>query len=75
MEKMTCLIEYASKEFLPLIMICASLLMKGTHASSKDRLNLMQMAYKMSSALFDISGSSSSYSFSFTYLGCYRCGT
>ncbi|XP_076933194.1 uncharacterized protein LOC143599004 [Bidens hawaiensis] len=47
-EKITRLIEYATKEFLPLIIVCAS----GGARMQKGSLSLMQMA-KISSALYD----------------------
>nr|YP_009570617.1 acetyl-CoA carboxylase carboxyltransferase beta subunit [Frankenia laevis]QBC67606.1 acetyl-CoA carboxylase carboxyltransferase beta subunit [Frankenia laevis] len=47
-EKITRLIEYASNQFLPLIIVCAS----GGARMQEGSLSLMQMA-KISSALFD----------------------
>nr|UWN02435.1 acetyl-CoA carboxylase carboxyltransferase beta subunit [Lactuca saligna] len=47
-EKITRLIEYATKEFLPLIIVCAS----GGARMQEGSLSLMQMA-KISSALYD----------------------
>nr|UBX38584.1 acetyl-CoA carboxylase carboxyltransferase beta subunit [Bupleurum fruticosum] len=47
-EKITRLIEYATKRFLPLILVCAS----GGARMQEGSLSLMQMA-KISSALFD----------------------
>ncbi|KAL8232197.1 hypothetical protein R6Q57_001975 [Mikania cordata] len=47
-EKITCLIEYDTKDFLPLIIVCAS---GGAHMQ-EGSLSLMQMA-KISSALYD----------------------
>nr|QWE50230.1 acetyl-CoA carboxylase subunit beta [Biophytum sensitivum] len=47
-EKITRLIEYATKTFLPLILVCAS----GGARMQEGSLSLMQMA-KISSALFD----------------------
>nr|YP_010541413.1 acetyl-CoA carboxylase carboxyltransferase beta subunit [Pittosporum crispulum]YP_010541668.1 acetyl-CoA carboxylase carboxyltransferase beta subunit [Pittosporum napaulense]YP_010541753.1 acetyl-CoA carboxylase carboxyltransferase beta subunit [Pittosporum paniculiferum]UYG18786.1 acetyl-CoA carboxylase carboxyltransferase beta subunit [Pittosporum crispulum]UYG19126.1 acetyl-CoA carboxylase carboxyltransferase beta subunit [Pittosporum napaulense]UYG19211.1 acetyl-CoA carboxylase carboxyl len=47
-EKITRLIEYATNEFLPLIIVCAS----GGARMQEGSLSLMQMA-KISSALFD----------------------
>ncbi|KAM0060189.1 Acetyl-coenzyme A carboxylase carboxyl transferase subunit beta [Helianthus debilis subsp. tardiflorus] len=47
-EKITRLIEYATKEFLPLIIVCAS----GGARKQEGNLSLMQMA-KISSALYD----------------------
>nr|YP_010372090.1 acetyl-CoA carboxylase beta subunit [Portulaca gilliesii]UOX27287.1 acetyl-CoA carboxylase beta subunit [Portulaca gilliesii] len=47
-EKITRLIEYASKEFLPLIIVCAS----GGARMQEGSLSLMQMA-KISAALYD----------------------
>nr|UTM09536.1 acetyl-CoA carboxylase carboxyltransferase beta subunit [Monanthes anagensis] len=47
-EKITRLIEYATKSFLPLILVCAS----GGARMQEGSLSLMQMA-KISSALYD----------------------
>nr|YP_010458153.1 acetyl-CoA carboxylase carboxyltransferase beta subunit [Pristimera arborea]UUA69613.1 acetyl-CoA carboxylase carboxyltransferase beta subunit [Pristimera arborea] len=47
-EKITRLIEYATNQFLPLILVCAS----GGARMQEGSLSLMQMA-KISSALFD----------------------
>nr|YP_010327210.1 acetyl-CoA carboxylase carboxyltransferase beta subunit [Maesa hupehensis]UJH17979.1 acetyl-CoA carboxylase carboxyltransferase beta subunit [Maesa hupehensis] len=47
-EKITRLIEYATKKFLPLIIVCAS----GGARMQEGSLSLMQMA-KISSALYD----------------------
>nr|YP_009307849.1 AccD [Artemisia capillaris]AOR82683.1 AccD [Artemisia capillaris]ARU07907.1 AccD [Artemisia capillaris]QIE12288.1 AccD [Artemisia capillaris]QKM77915.1 acetyl-CoA carboxylase carboxyltransferase beta subunit [Artemisia capillaris]UFP91167.1 AccD [Artemisia capillaris] len=47
-EKITRLIEYATKEFLPLIIVCAS----GGARMQEGSLSLMQMA-KISAALYD----------------------
>ncbi|XP_052626313.1 acetyl-coenzyme A carboxylase carboxyl transferase subunit beta, chloroplastic-like [Lactuca sativa] len=47
-EKITRLIEYATKEFLPLIIVCAS----GGARMQEGSVSLMQMA-KISSALYD----------------------
>jgi acetyl-CoA carboxylase carboxyl transferase subunit beta len=47
-EKITRLIEYATKKFLPLILVCAS----GGARMQEGSLSLMQMA-KISSALYD----------------------
>nr|YP_009942361.1 acetyl-CoA carboxylase carboxyltransferase beta subunit [Tropaeolum pentaphyllum]QOC71530.1 acetyl-CoA carboxylase carboxyltransferase beta subunit [Tropaeolum pentaphyllum] len=47
-EKITRLIEYATKHFLPLILVCAS----GGARMQEGSLSLMQMA-KISSALYD----------------------
>lgn len=47
-EKITRLIEYATKNFLPLILVCAS----GGARMQEGSLSLMQMA-KISSALYD----------------------
>nr|YP_010260186.1 acetyl-CoA carboxylase carboxyltransferase beta subunit [Emblica urinaria]YP_010620556.1 acetyl-CoA carboxylase beta subunit [Phyllanthus niruri]UIX54896.1 acetyl-CoA carboxylase carboxyltransferase beta subunit [Emblica urinaria]WAX37447.1 acetyl-CoA carboxylase beta subunit [Moeroris amara]WAX37701.1 acetyl-CoA carboxylase beta subunit [Phyllanthus niruri] len=47
-EKITRLIEYAAKKFLPLILVCAS----GGARMQEGSLSLMQMA-KISSALYD----------------------
>ncbi|KAI3795359.1 hypothetical protein L1987_38011 [Smallanthus sonchifolius] len=47
-EKITRLIEYTTKEFLPLVIVCAS---RGEHMQ-EGSLSLMQMA-KISSALYD----------------------
>nr|YP_010898329.1 acetyl-CoA carboxylase subunit beta [Micranthes octopetala]WHL46782.1 acetyl-CoA carboxylase subunit beta [Micranthes octopetala] len=47
-EKITRLVEYATKEFLPLILVCAS----GGARMQEGSLSLMQMA-KISSALYD----------------------
>nr|YP_010318224.1 acetyl-CoA carboxylase beta subunit [Elephantopus scaber]YP_011035954.1 acetyl-CoA carboxylase beta subunit [Elephantopus mollis]ULC80381.1 acetyl-CoA carboxylase beta subunit [Elephantopus scaber]WRI64315.1 acetyl-CoA carboxylase beta subunit [Elephantopus mollis]WRI64402.1 acetyl-CoA carboxylase beta subunit [Elephantopus mollis] len=47
-EKITRLIEYATKEFLPLIIVCAS----GGARMQEGSLSLMQMG-KISSALYD----------------------
>uniref|UniRef100_A0A7N0TBJ6 CoA carboxyltransferase N-terminal domain-containing protein n=1 Tax=Kalanchoe fedtschenkoi TaxID=63787 RepID=A0A7N0TBJ6_KALFE len=47
-EKITCLIKYATKIFLPLILVCAS----GGAQMQERSLSLMQMA-KISSALYD----------------------
>nr|YP_009768677.1 acetyl-CoA carboxylase beta subunit [Poeppigia procera]QIS99295.1 acetyl-CoA carboxylase beta subunit [Poeppigia procera] len=47
-EKITRLIEYATNEFLPLILVCAS----GGARMQEGSLSLMQMA-KISSALYD----------------------
>lgn len=47
-EKITRLIEYASNQFLPLILVCAS----GGARMQEGSLSLMQMA-KISSALYD----------------------
>nr|USZ79641.1 acetyl-CoA carboxylase carboxyltransferase beta subunit [Nyctocalos pinnatum] len=47
-EKITRLIEYATKQFLPLIIVCAS----GGARMQEGSLSLMQMA-KISSALYD----------------------
>nr|YP_011001224.1 acetyl-CoA carboxylase subunit beta [Gamocarpha alpina]WPN86143.1 acetyl-CoA carboxylase subunit beta [Gamocarpha alpina]WVH38859.1 acetyl-CoA carboxylase carboxyltransferase beta [Gamocarpha alpina] len=47
-EKITRLIEYATKEFIPLIIVCAS----GGARMQEGSLSLMQMA-KISSALYD----------------------
>nr|YP_010035522.1 acetyl-CoA carboxylase carboxyltransferase beta subunit [Pouzolzia hirta]QHN53253.1 acetyl-CoA carboxylase carboxyltransferase beta subunit [Pouzolzia hirta]QQQ88103.1 acetyl-CoA carboxylase carboxyltransferase beta subunit [Pouzolzia hirta] len=47
-EKITRLIEYAAKEFLPLILVCAS----GGARMQEGSLSLMQMA-KISSALYN----------------------
>lgn len=47
-EKITCLIEYATNQFLPLILVCAS----GGARIEEGSLSLMQMA-KISSALYD----------------------
>ncbi|MFQ6623882.1 hypothetical protein Gotur_004103 [Gossypium turneri] len=47
-EKITCLIEYATNNFLPLILVCAS----GGARMQEGSLSLMQMA-KISSVLYD----------------------
>nr|YP_010296171.1 acetyl-CoA carboxylase carboxyltransferase beta subunit [Osteospermum ecklonis]UMB51148.1 acetyl-CoA carboxylase carboxyltransferase beta subunit [Osteospermum ecklonis] len=47
-EKITRLIEYATKEFIPLVIVCAS----GGARMQEGSLSLMQMA-KISSALYD----------------------
>nr|YP_010349343.1 acetyl-CoA carboxylase beta subunit [Elaeocarpus hainanensis]UDH57422.1 acetyl-CoA carboxylase carboxyltransferase beta [Elaeocarpus alaternoides]UNV39730.1 acetyl-CoA carboxylase beta subunit [Elaeocarpus hainanensis] len=47
-EKITRLVEYATKKFLPLILVCAS----GGARMQEGSLSLMQMA-KISSALYD----------------------
>ncbi|KAL8245838.1 hypothetical protein R6Q59_007054 [Mikania micrantha] len=47
-EKITCLIEYATRDFLPLIIVCAS----AGARMQEGSLSLMQMA-KISSALYD----------------------
>ena len=47
-EKITRLIDYASNQFLPLILVCAS----GGARMQEGSLSLMQMA-KISSALYD----------------------
>ena len=47
-EKITCLIEYATNQFLPLILVCAS----GGACMQEGSLSLMQMV-KISSVLYD----------------------